>query len=253
MKVAIVTGGSRGIGFATVKKLHEDGFKIITISRREENAEEEFLSFVQENDDVSYIVGNIIEEEWQNRLVNLAMEKYGRIDLLANIAGVAPKTRTDLLEVSEESWDYVMSVNLKATMFLSQKVANIMKKQEVENGKRGMIINIGSLSSYVSSSNRVEYVVSKAGVSMLTKVYAERLAEELIYVHEIRPGVIETTMTEVVHDKYTKMIEAGDFPIARWGKPEDIAEAISVLAEGRLKYSTGEIINVDGGFHIRRM
>ena len=252
-KFAIVTGGSRGIGFATVKKLLADDYKVLTISRNKNEADKEFLEMTNSNKDLIYLTGDIIENEVRKKIVDIAMENTQRIDLLVNVAGVAPKVRTDILEVSEESWDYVMGVNLKATMFLNQAVANIMKKQELKDGVRGIIINTGSLSSYVSSSNRVEYCASKAGVSMLTKVYAERLAEDSIFVYEVRPGVIDTHMTKVVHEKYTNLIKRGEFPIARWGYPEDVAGAISLLAQGKLLYSTGEIINVDGGYHIRRM
>jgi 3-oxoacyl-[acyl-carrier protein] reductase len=138
-------------------------------------------------------------------------------------------------------------------MFISQLVANIMRKQEEVDGRRGMIIFMGSLSSYASSTNRVEYCASKAAVSMLTKVYADRLASDKIYVYEIRPGVIKTSMTKPVVEKYNKMIADGQFPIARWGYPEDLAMAVSCLCDGKLLYSTGQIINVDGGFHIRKL
>lgn len=254
-KVAIVTGGSRGIGFGIVLELLKNGYDVVTASRGpiEENGDPRLLELLEKTDNLDYIKCDISVREDREALIELTMKKYGMVHLLVNNAGLAPKVRKDILEVTEDSWDYVMNANLKGTMFLTQSVVNLMLRQSPENGIRGMVINIGSLSAYASSPNRVEYCVSKAGVSVLTKVYAERLAKDLIYVYEIRPGVIATKMTEVVKDKYDGLISRGDFPIARWGQPEDIAAAVSVLCEGKLLYSTGEVINVDGGFHIRRL
>ena len=155
--------------------------------------------------------------------------------------------------MTEESFDYVVGTNLKGTLFMSQLVANQMISQPWEGKKRGTIINIGSASSTVSSPNRAEYCLSKAGVGMLTVVLADRLASEGIMVHEVRPGVIDTDMTKVVHEKYSKMIEDGLFPIKRWGYPEDIADVVSLMCSDRFIYTTGNYIDVDGGFHIKRM
>lgn len=253
-KVALVTGGSRGIGAAIVKQLYKDGYCVIAASRGplSESASEDFISLVESTSDISYIEGDIGKSDDRRNIVEKTLEKYGRIDVLCNNAGVAPKVRTDILKVTEDSWDYVMDVNLKGTMFMTQLVANIMKNQK-DTGINGIIINTGSTSSWASSTNRAEYCASKAAVSMLTTLYADRLAESGILVYEIRPGVIATKMTEVVKNKYDKLIEQGNFPIPRWGQPEDVAQAVSCLCEGRLNYSTGEIINVDGGFHIRRL
>jgi NAD(P)-dependent dehydrogenase (short-subunit alcohol dehydrogenase family) len=155
--------------------------------------------------------------------------------------------------MSEESFDRVVGTNTKGNMFLTQAVANAMIRQEPVNGRKGVIVNISSCSAVVSSTNRGEYCVSKAGVSMLTTLYADRLAPEGILVHEIRPGVIDTDMTSTVHEKYDRLLAAGEFPIARWGKPEDIANAVSLLVSEKLNYTTGNYIDVDGGFHIRRL
>jgi NAD(P)-dependent dehydrogenase (short-subunit alcohol dehydrogenase family) len=155
--------------------------------------------------------------------------------------------------MTEESFDYVMNVNAKATMFLTQLVARQMLQQEPAGKKRGTVINISSCSAAVSSVNRGEYCVSKAGISMLTLLYADRLAREGIFVHEIRPGVIATDMTCAVREKYDALIEAGMFPIPRWGAPEDVASAVALLAGDALLYTTGNYIDVDGGFHIRRL
>lgn len=253
--IAIVTGGSRGIGLGIVKQLLKEDYYVVVASRGplSETGEKEFEEMLKTEPDLTYITCDIGITSDRESLLKLVEEKHGRVDLLVNNAGVAPKVRTDLLEETEESWDYVFDTNLRGTMFLSQEVAKIMQKQDVKNGMRGMIINFGSLSSYASSSNRVAYCASKAGVSMLTKVYAERLAGDQIYVYEIRPGVIETAMTRVVKDKYDKKIAEGEFPIARWGQPSDIAMAVSCLCEGKLLYTTGQVIDVDGGFHIRKL
>lgn len=168
-------------------------------------------------------------------------------------AGVAPKVRADLLSISEESFQYVFNTNTVSNMFMIQAVARQMVKQEVQGGKRGTIINISSCSAEVSSINRGEYCVSKAGISMLTKLYADRLAPEQIYVYEIRPGVIRTDMTSGVQDKYEKLIGDGIFPIARWGAPEDVAKAVRAFCSDDFCYTTGNYIDVDGGFHIRRL
>jgi len=181
------------------------------------------------------------------------VQRFGGIHVLVNNAGVAPTVRNDLLEMTEESFDRVIGINTKGTMFLTQAVAKQMLKQDIAGKKRGTIINISSCSAEVSSTSRGEYCVSKAGMSMLTKLYADRLASEGILVHEIRPGIIETDMTSKVREKYDKMIENGVFPIARWGTGEDIAMAVSAFAGDSFLYTTGNYIDVDGGFHIKRL
>jgi len=174
--------------------------------------------------------------------------------MLVNNAGVAPLKRMDILEVSEASFDRVMGINLKGPYFLTQQVANWMIEQKKTHPERAYrIVNTGSISAYTSSPARGEYCVSKAGISMMTMLYADRLAEYGIGVFEIRPGIIQTDMTSVVKDKYDKLIAEGLTPIKRWGQPEDIAKAVGAIAEGRLDFSTGQVINVDGGFHLRRL
>ena len=254
-KVALISGGSRGIGASIARRLLQDGFAV-TVNSSEPLAisgEEDFIKLVDTDSNLVHVQGDVSLAEDRKRMVDETLKTWGRIDVLVNNAGVAPKVRTDMLEVSEESWDYVMNTNLKSAMFLTQSVANIMIKQKGTNDINGVIINIGSTSAWASSPNRAEYCVSKAGMSMLTTLYGDRLAEYGILVYEVRPGVIATKMTEVVKKKYDGLIERGDFPIPRWGQPEDIALAVSVMCEGKLRYSTGEIINVDGGFHIRRL
>ncbi len=182
-----------------------------------------------------------------------AIEEFGRVDVLVNNAGIAPPERNDILNMTEESYDIVMNTNTKSTMFMTQIVANQMIVQPPRFIRKGTIINISSCSAVVSSPNRAEYCISKAGVSMLTTVYADRLAREGILVHEVRPGVIRTDMTSTVTDKYDAMFKEGRFPIARWGTPEDVAHVVSFLVSEGFGYSTGNYIDVDGGFHIKSL
>ncbi|MBQ6365366.1 MAG: 3-ketoacyl-ACP reductase [Oscillospiraceae bacterium] len=253
-KTAIVTGSSRGIGFATAKQLCSEGYNLVMVATgtREKNqaAIAEAETFGTK---VLYVQASISDHDDRLRIVEETVRAFGRIDVLVNNAGVAPKERADLLTMSEESFDRVVGTNTKGNMFLTQAVANQMIRQEMVNGRRGVIVNISSCSAVVSSTNRGEYCVSKAGVSMLTTLYADRLAPEGILVHEIRPGVIDTDMTGTVHEKYDRLIAAGEFPIARWGTPQDIANAVSLLVSDKLMYTTGNYIDVDGGFHIRRL
>lgn len=253
-KTAIVTGASRGIGFATAKQLCSEGYNLVMVATgtKEKNADaiDELKKLGTE---VLYVQANIADHDDRLRIVEEAVKVFGRIDVLVNNAGVAPLQRADLLTMTEESFDRVIGTNTKGNMFLTQAVANQMIRQDLVNGRRGVIVNISSCSAVVSSTNRGEYCISKAGVSMLTTLYADRLAPEGILVHEIRPGVIDTDMTGTVHEKYDRLIAAGEFPIARWGKPQDIANAVSLLISDKLMYTTGNYIDVDGGFHIRRL
>ena len=244
MKIAIVTGVAGGIGYATAKMMLDNGFAVVgmdVVPEMKEPFSGEFL----------YVQGDLSKACDRENLVNKTLEKYGRIDALVNVAGVAPKVRADILEMTEESYDFVMGINTKGTLFLTQLVANKMKENEGEN--KGTIVNISSMSAYTSSTSRGEYCISKAGVSMITKLFADRLAEYGIMVNEIRPGIIMTGMTSTVKQKYDNLIEGGLLPIKRWGKPEDIASAVLKLSDGSLPYITGQSLDVDGGFHIQRL
>ncbi|MDR3166904.1 MAG: 3-ketoacyl-ACP reductase [Treponema sp.] len=253
-KIVIVTGGTRGIGFAVSARLGEDGFALALVGTREEGSCRQSLEALKAlAPDILYIQADVSKGEDRKRIVEKTMERFGAIHVLVNNAGVAPKSRTDLLEMTEESYDLVMNTNTKAVMFLTQLVVKRMLSQAVSGGKRGTVINIGSCSAEVSSVNRGEYCVSKAGISMLTKLYADRLAREGIFVHEIRPGIIKTDMTAGVTEKYDGLIEAGAFPIRRWGTPEDVAKAVAAFAGDNFLYTTGNVVDVDGGFHIRRL
>jgi NAD(P)-dependent dehydrogenase (short-subunit alcohol dehydrogenase family) len=232
MRRALVTGGTRGIGRAIAERLRDADWEVVVSCRTPRDIP-----------GVKTVVADNSDAADRARLVTEA----GVIDLLVNNAGIAPRVRADLLDMTEKSMDEVMRTNLYGPFFLTQAVAKSMI------GRGGMVINISSVSAYAVSVNRGEYCLSKAGVSMMTQLYATRLAEYGIPVYEVRPGVIRTDMTSAVSGKYDALIEEGLSPIARWGEPGDVAEAVAVLAEGRLKFSTGEVLNVDGGFHIRRL
>ncbi|MFO7637327.1 MAG: 3-ketoacyl-ACP reductase [Clostridia bacterium] len=254
-RVALVTGAARGIGNGIALQLAQDGFDIAIMDvLKYEDVSGNIRAVEETGSQVLYLNGDITDKESRERVVTHIMEKFGRIDVLVNNAGVAPKVRTDILQMTEESYDFVMDINLKGTLFLTQAVANRMLELtgKIED-YRPKIINIASMSSYTSSPARGEYCISKAGISMLTTLFADRLAEHGVYVYEIRPGIIYTPMTEVVKEKYDKLIGEGLLPIKRWGYPEDIANAVSAFCMDKFSYSTGEVVNIDGGFHIRRL
>lgn len=244
MKIALITGVAGGIGFATAKKFLENGIAVVgmdILPQMPQALDGEF----------TYVQGDLSNKDSREKYIKTAMNKYGKIDILVNVAGVAPKERRDILQMSEESYDFVMNINTKGTFFLTQAVANIMKENPGAN--KGAIVNISSMSAYTSSVNRGEYCISKAGVSMITTLFADRLAEYGIMVNEIRPGIIATGMTEKVKAKYDALIDGGLLPIKRWGESDDVASAVWTLSCGDLPYVTGQSIDVDGGFHIRRL
>ena len=253
-KTAIVTGSSRGIGFAIARQLGLDGYNIVMVATGVQEKNQDALDALKElGIDCVYVQANIGDHDDRLKIVEGAVAAFGRIDALVNNAGVAPKVRADLLEMSEESFDRVVGINTKGNMFLTQAVAKQMIRQEPLGGRKGVIVNVSSCSAVVSSISRGEDGVSKAGVSMLTTLYADRLACEGILVHEVRPGVIATDMTGTVKAKYDDLIAKGTFPIARWGQPEDVANAVSALCSDKFLYSTGNYIDIDGGFHIPRL
>ena len=253
-KIAIVTGGCRGIGLALSIKLAEDGMQVVAVGRKtEEQCSDSLRKIEQYGLKPYYISADVSLSADRARIVEETVSEFGRIDVLVNNAGVAPKIRSSILDMSEESWDYVIDTNTKSNMFMTQSVVKVMLSQPVLYKSRGRIVNISSCSAEVSSPNRAQYCVSKAGISMLTKVWADELAGKGIFVNEVRPGVIRSDMTSTVEDKYTKLIEDGVFPIARWGEGEDVAAAVSVFASDSLMYTTGNYLDVDGGFHIQRL
>ena len=249
-KTAIITGAVGGIGYATVEKFNKEGYAIVAMDiAPSEVANEKFANM----SNIIYVKGNLASGEDRANLVKAALDTYGRIDALVNVAGVAPKVRNDILEMTEESYDFVMDINLKGTFFLTQLVANQMVQQFKNEGIRGYIANVSSCSAYTSSTSRGEYCMSKAGATMLTKLFADRLSEYGITVNEICPGIIATGMTEKVKEKYDNLIAGGLVPLGRWGTPEDCANALYTLCSGTLGYTTGQSIIVDGGMHIQRL
>ena len=245
--VAIVTGVAGGIGKACALALARKGYEIVGMGRSETPDLSDFEGY-----SVTYIPGDIALPTDRARLVERAAAR-GRIGVLINVAGVAPRVRRDLLEMTEESYDYVMGINTKGTLFLTQAVANVMCRQELLEGVRGYIVNISSCSAYTSSPSRGEYCISKAGCSMITKLFADRLASERILVNEVCPGIIATGMTEAVQEKYDRLIEGGLVPLGRWGQPDDVARVAAALCDGTFGYTTGASLIVDGGMHIRSL
>lgn len=254
-KVALVTGAARGIGRGISLLLAENGISVCGVGTKPAEAVAEYEAELKRRDpDSFYFQGNIASAEDREAMVNACYAKLGRLDYLINNAGVAPLVRGDLLDMTEESMQRLLDINLKGTFFLSQLAAKRMiEERRAGNTDFKMITLITSISAETSSTSRGEYCVSKAGLAMVTKLLADRLAEEGINIYELRPGIVETDMTAVVHDKYVKLIEGGLLPIRRMGKPEDIGRAVLGLTSGLFAYSTGDVINLDGGFHISRL
>jgi len=254
-KVAIITGAGRGIGRGIAIQLARAGWTIVINDIGNPDPPAETLDLVrQEGSDGLVILANITMAEDRQKILDETIAQFGQIDLLVNNAGIGPRVRVDILETTEESMNEVLGVNTIGPFFLTQivskKMIELISQKKMDQAK---IINIGSMSAYTSSTSRAEYCISKAAVSMNTLLYADRLAAEGINVYEIRPGIIKTPLTEIVKDKYDKLIAEGLLPIKRWGVPEDIAKAIVAIAEDYLPYSTGQVIDVDGGYHIHRL
>ena len=251
MKTAIVTGASRGIGRGISTLLASKGYKIIAVGTREPEAVSEYISELKSLSPESvYVAADISKPECRERIFETA-EREGGFDILVNNAGCAPLVRQDLLEMTEESLDRLLTINLKGTFFMCQTAAKRLIDRKTDVSR--MIINITSISAETSSLNRGEYCISKAGLSMVTKLFADKLAAYGINVYELRPGIIETDMTACVKDKYEKMIDGGLLPIKRMGQPSDIAKAVYALAEGYFAYTTGSVMNIDGGFTLSRL
>ena len=243
MNIAIVTGVLGGIGKESALQLCKKGYTVVGMDVVDATDLSDFDGL-----DFTYVRGDLANAASRAALVDTAAAK-GEISVLVNVAGVAPKVRRDILEMTEESYDFVMGINTKGTLFLTQLVANLM----IARGKGGSIINISSCSAYTSSTSRGEYCISKAGVSMITKLFADRLAGEGITVNEICPGIIATGMTAAVKEKYDNLIAGGLVPLGRWGQPDDIAKAVVALCDGTFGYTTGQSFILDGGMHIRKL
>jgi 3-oxoacyl-[acyl-carrier protein] reductase len=255
-RAALITGASRGIGRGIALELARMGCRIAINYAGNATAADEALSLVKAAGGDGFAVqGDVAVAADRERLVADVVSRFGRLDVLVNNAGVAPKVRADLLEAGEESFDRLFAINLKGPFFLSQLAAKRMLQQERDaEGFRGRIVNITSISAYTASINRGDYCMVKAGLAMMTKLFADRLANEGINVYEIRPGVIATDMTAGVKEKYDRLIlEQGITPIRRWGKPEDVGRAVRAILEDRFPFSTGAVFDVDGGFHLHRL
>jgi 3-oxoacyl-[acyl-carrier protein] reductase len=254
-KIALVTGSSRGIGLAIARELAGNGYDLAVNGVREETQLASVLEDIGETGaKVIYCRGDISISAERQAVFEKVMKEFGRIDLLVNNAGVAPLERLDALEMTEESYDRVMRINLKGPFFLTRLVAGQMIEQKSANpGFQGTIINIGSISATVVSPNRAEYCISKAGYAMHSRIWAVRLAQFGISVYEVRPGVIKTDMTSAVVEKYDRLISEGLHVQSRWGMPEDVAKSVLALAQDRFPFSTGGVFMVDGGLTINRL
>jgi NAD(P)-dependent dehydrogenase (short-subunit alcohol dehydrogenase family) len=260
--VALITGAARGIGRGIAVELARLGFSVAINDISNHAVAEECRELCAQaapdpvNASFEFFQADIAQSSDRAKLLDSVRSRYGWIDLLVNNAGVAPHVRKDILETSEESFDRLITVNVKGPYFLTQAVANFWVSDPEalrSRARKPKIVIISSASAYAVSLNRAEYCISKAALSMLTPLFALRLAEYGIQVFEIRPGVIATDMTAPVKEKYDRMIQEGAWPIRRWGTPEDVGRAVAAIAEDRLPFSTGEVINVDGGFHLRRL
>ena len=254
-KVALVTGGTRGIGLGIARCLAGDGFDLAVNGVREEEAATASLAELRAmGADVLYCRGDISDGAARRQVLDRVRQHFGRLDLLVNNAGVAPKERADILDASEESFDWLIAVNLKGPYFLTQAAAGWMIEQkQADPSFSGAIVYVTSISSDTASINRGDYCLSKAGLSMAASLWAVRLGEHGIPVYEVRPGIIHTDMTAGVTGKYDKLIDEGLLVQSRWGTPEDVGKAVAMLARGDLPYSTGQVLNVDGGFGISRL
>jgi 3-oxoacyl-[acyl-carrier protein] reductase len=252
---AIVTGGSRGIGAAICLELARPGYSVVVNYANRADAAEEVARKIESAGGCAMPVkANVAQAADRESLVAAALDRFGRIDVLVNNAGIASPGRRDLLEATEAGWDELFATNLKGPFFLTQLVARNMIER-IRDGRQpgGKVINISSVSAYTASINRGDYCMAKAALSMMTRLFAARLAGEGISVFEIAPGIIETDMTGPVHEKYDELIAQGLTPINRWGTPSDVARAVAAIVEGFFPFSTGDRFNVDGGFHMRRL
>ena len=254
-KTALITGGSRGIGFGIAKALAKEGYNLaINGVRNEENAAEALEELRQLGADVLYCRGNIALGEDRENVIAKAYEFFGQINLLVNNAGIAPRIRMDLLETTPENYQEVLTTNLEGPFFLTQSIAKKMAHAKQNNHAfEATIIFVTSISATVASTNRGEYCVSKAGLAMTSALFAVRMAEYNIPVFEIRPGIITTDMTAKVQEKYNSLFENGMALQPRWGTPDDVGKAVASLTRGDFPYSTGQVINVDGGMLIDRL
>jgi NAD(P)-dependent dehydrogenase (short-subunit alcohol dehydrogenase family) len=254
-KVALVTGGSRGIGLGVARELARSGFDLAINGRREPGDVAPVVAELRAlGVDVLYCKTDVAELADHRQMLDAVRNRFGRLDVLVNNAGVAPEVRADILDATPESFDRLMRINLRGPYFLTQAAARWMVEQRKADAKfRGCVVNVSSVSATVASVNRGDYCISKAGVAMATQLWAARLAEFGIDVYEVRPGIIATDMTAGVKEKYDKLIAEGLTVEDRWGTPQDVGRAVAVLARGEMPYATGQILNIDGGLTLRRL
>ncbi|MCS6830725.1 MAG: 3-ketoacyl-ACP reductase [bacterium] len=253
--VALITGGTRGIGLGIARCLAQEGYALALNGVRPPEAVAEVLQELRGlGAPAEYVQADIAQPEGRHRLVQAVRERFGRLNVLVNNAGVAPQVRADILEASEESFERLIRINLQAPYFLTQSAARWMIEQKgSDSGFSACIVFITSISATVASPNRGDYCISKAGLSMAVQLWAVRLAEFGIPVYEVRPGIIRTDMTAPVQERYDRLIAEGLTLQPRWGTPEDIGKAVAMLARGDLPYSTGAVILVDGGLTVARL
>jgi 3-oxoacyl-[acyl-carrier protein] reductase len=254
-RVALVTGGTRGIGLGIARALAREGFDLALCGLRDEpEARPAVEGLVALGAEAIYVRADVGEGPDRDRLLARVRDHFGRLHVLVNNAGVAPSVRDDLLEASEDSFDRLLRVNLKGPYFLTQAAARFMVEQRrADPAWSGSIVNVTSVSASVASTNRGEYCVSKAGLAMATQLFAARLGEHGIPVYEVRPGIIRTDMTAGVAERYDRLIADGLLVQPRWGTPDDVGRAVAALARGDLGYSTGAVLVVDGGLTIPRL
>ena len=256
-KIALVTGGSRGIGRAISTELARDGYAVMINYHVDVGQAEKTREAIEKAGGTAEICqADVSAPSHRDLLVNFTLEHYGRIDLLVNNAAVASEPGVDLLENDVETFNQILATNLAGPFFLSQRVAKLMiAVPDDQRSSPPTIVNISSFRAYTTMWNHSNYCISKAGLSMITKLFAHRLAQYGIRVYEIRPGIIETDLTarQEIRESYGQRVGKGLTPINRWGKPEEVGRAVAMIARGELPFSTGEIINVDGGWHLRSL
>lgn len=254
-RVALVTGGARGIGLGISTALARDGYKLVICGVRDESAVQDAVSTLTGfGAEVHYCRADISESADRSRLIDFAREKFGSLNVLVNNAGVAPNVRADILDADEESFDRLVRINMKGPYFLTQLAARWMiEQQRNSRAFTGCVVNVSSISAFVASTSRGDYCLTKAGVSMASKLWAARLGEFGIPVYELQPGIIKTDMTSTVTEKYDSLIAGGLLVEPRWGTPDDVGRAAAALARGDIPYATGNVIRIDGGLGVQRL
>ncbi len=254
-KVSLITGGSRGIGLGIARALAVSGFHVVINGRREAGEVAGVIAELESRGvHALYCQADVADLADHATMLAAVRERFGRLDVLVNNAGVAPDVRADVLDATPESFDRLMRINLRGPYFLTQAAARWMVEQRKTDATfRGCVVNVSSVSATVASTNRGDYCISKSGIAMATQLWAARLAEFGVDVYEVRPGVIATDMTAGVKEKYDVLIAGGLTVEKRWGTPDDVGRAVAVLAKGELTYATGQVLMIDGGLTQQRL